>query len=75
MVENKLSVPLFGNRFLLRAEERNVEKNQYYLLEKAGIRHPTIYKDPSLIEGLAMVKVQEAERKLERVFLYGDFKK
>jgi 5-formaminoimidazole-4-carboxamide-1-(beta)-D-ribofuranosyl 5'-monophosphate synthetase len=68
VVENKLSVPLFGNRFLLRAEERNVEKNQYYLLEKAGIRHPTIYKDPSLIEGLAMVKVQEAERKLERAF-------
>lgn len=68
VVENKLSVPLFGNRFLLRAEERNVEKNQYYLLEKAGIRHPTIYKDPSLIGGLAMVKVQEAERKLERAF-------
>ena len=68
VVENKLSVPLFGNRFLLRAEERNVEKNQYYLLERAGIRHPTIYKDPSLIEGLAMVKVQEAERKLERAF-------
>ena len=68
VVENKLTLPLFGNRFLLRAEERNAKKNQYYLLEKAGIRHPSIYRDPSSIDGLAMVKVQEAGRKLERAF-------
>jgi 5-formaminoimidazole-4-carboxamide-1-(beta)-D-ribofuranosyl 5'-monophosphate synthetase len=68
IIENDLLIPLFGNRKLLRAEERNYEQNQYYLLEKAGIRHPKIFRDPSQIESLAMVKVQEANRKLERAF-------
>ncbi len=68
IIENELSLPLFGNRSLLRAEERNYQQNQYYLLEKAGIRHPKIYKDPSQIDGMAMVKVQEANRNLERAF-------
>jgi len=68
IIENQLSIPLFGNRNLLRAEERTYQKNQYYLLEKAGIRHPKIYKDPSQIDSLAMVKVQEANRNLERAF-------
>jgi 5-formaminoimidazole-4-carboxamide-1-(beta)-D-ribofuranosyl 5'-monophosphate synthetase len=67
-IENELLIPLFGNRHLLRAEERNYEQNQYYLLEKAGIRHPKIFRDPSQIEHLSMVKVQEANRKLERAF-------
>lgn len=67
-IENELLIPLFGNRHLLRAEERNYEQNQYYLLEKAGIRHPMIFRDPSQIEHLSMVKVQEANRKLERAF-------
>ena len=78
-IENKLEIPIFGNRKLLRAEERTALKNQYYLLEKAKIRHPRIYKEPSQIAGLAMVKVQEAKRKLERAFFlvtsYEDYKK
>ncbi|TLX99361.1 MAG: DUF1246 domain-containing protein, partial [Thaumarchaeota archaeon] len=32
-IENNLKVPVFGNRSLLRAEERTVPRNQYYLLE------------------------------------------
>src|ERR671921_194762 len=78
-IENTLRVPIFGNRKLLRAEERTAQRNQYYLLEKAKIRHPRIYKEPSQIAGLAMVKVQEAKRKLERAFFivtsYEDYKK
>src|ERR687898_1002733 len=78
-IENKLEIPIFGNRKLLRAEERTAQRNQYYLLEKAKIRHPRIYKEPSQIAGLAMVKVQEAKRKLERAFFivtsYEDYKK
>ena len=66
-IENKLELPIFGNRELLRAEERTAPRNQYYLLEKAKIRHPRIYKTPSDIDGLTMVKVQE-KRKLERAF-------
>jgi len=78
-IENNFKVPVFGNRWLLRAEERTAARNQYYLLEKAGLRHPHIYRKPSDIAGPAMVKVQEAKRKLERAFFivtsYEDYKK
>jgi 5-formaminoimidazole-4-carboxamide-1-(beta)-D-ribofuranosyl 5'-monophosphate synthetase len=78
-IENKLELPIFGNRELLRAEERTAPRNQYYLLEKAKIRYPRIYNRPSDIDGLAMVKVQETKRKLERAFFivtsYEDYKK
>jgi 5-formaminoimidazole-4-carboxamide-1-(beta)-D-ribofuranosyl 5'-monophosphate synthetase len=78
-IENNLKVPIFGNRSLLRAEERTVPRNQYYLLEKAGVRHPKLYRKPSDIDGPAMIKVQEAKRKLERAFFivssYEDYKK
>ena len=78
-IENNLEIPIFGNRLLLRAEERNTIRNQYYLLEKANIRHPRIYKNPFEIDGPALVKVQEAKRKLERAFFivssYEDYKR
>jgi 5-formaminoimidazole-4-carboxamide-1-(beta)-D-ribofuranosyl 5'-monophosphate synthetase len=78
-IENNFKLPIFGNRSMLRAEERTATRNQYYLLEKAGIRHPKIYRKPSDIDGPAMVKVQEAKRKLERAFFmvssYHDYKK
>jgi 5-formaminoimidazole-4-carboxamide-1-(beta)-D-ribofuranosyl 5'-monophosphate synthetase len=78
-IEEEFRVPIFGNRLLLRAEERTALRNQYYLLEKAGIRHPKLYGNPSDIDGPAMVKVQEATRKLERAFFlvssYDDYKK
>ena len=78
-IEDNFKVPVFGNRSMLRAEERSAPRNQYYLLEKAGIRHPRIYRNPSEIAGPAMVKVQEAKRKLERAFFivssYDDYKK
>jgi len=78
-IENNFKVPVFGNRTLLRAEERTAPRNQYYLLQKAGLRHPKIYRKPSDIDGPAMVKVQEAKRKLERAFFivtsYEDYQK
>jgi 5-formaminoimidazole-4-carboxamide-1-(beta)-D-ribofuranosyl 5'-monophosphate synthetase len=78
-IENNFEIPVFGNRLLLRAEERTTSRDQYYLLEKAKIRYPRIYKNPSDIDGLALVKVQEAKRKLERAFFivssYEDYKR
>jgi 5-formaminoimidazole-4-carboxamide-1-(beta)-D-ribofuranosyl 5'-monophosphate synthetase len=78
-IENKLEIPIFGNRELLRAEERSVKRNQYYLLDVAKIRRPRIYDEPSQINNLAMVKVQESKRKLERAFFvvtsYEDYKR
>ena len=78
-IEKNFEIPIFGNRQLLRAEERVSDRNQYYLLEKASIRHPRIYTKPSQIDALAIVKVQEAKRKLERAFFlvssYDDYLK
>jgi 5-formaminoimidazole-4-carboxamide-1-(beta)-D-ribofuranosyl 5'-monophosphate synthetase len=77
-VEDKFRVPLFGNRALFQAEERSNKKNQYYLLEKAKIKHPKLFKNPKDIDRPAIVKVQEKSRKLERAFFsvmsYSDYK-
>jgi 5-formaminoimidazole-4-carboxamide-1-(beta)-D-ribofuranosyl 5'-monophosphate synthetase len=67
-IENELQLPILGNRNLFRAEERSVNRNQYYLLERAQINHPKIYNNYSDIEGLSIVKIQESKRKLERAF-------
>ena len=76
-IENSLKVPIFGNRALFQAEERSHRKNQYYLLEKARIKHPKLFKNPKKINKLAIVKVQEKKRKLERAFFnvssYSDY--
>jgi len=64
----KLKVPVFGNRALLKAEERNVPKNQYFLLHAAGIRIPKQFRRPQEIDRLAIVKVSEARRTYERAF-------
>ena len=78
-IENSLKVPIFGNRALFQAEERGNKKNQYYLLEKANIKHPKIFKNPKDINKPAIVKVQEKKRKLERAFFtvssFSDYKK
>lgn len=67
-IENDFEVPIFGTRELLKLEERDQPKNQYYLLEKAGIRTPKIFKKPEDIERLVLVKVNEATRGYERAF-------
>lgn len=69
-IENNFLVPIFGTRNMLKLEERDVPKNQYYLLEKAGIRFPKIYKSPKDIDRLVIVKVSEAIRGYERAFFY-----
>jgi len=64
---------------MLKLEERDVPKNQYYLLEKAGIRFPKIFESPRDVDRLVIVKVNEAIRGYERAFFYatsyGDYKK
>ncbi len=69
-IERDFLVPIFGSRNLLRAEERDVERNQHYLLEKAEIRTPHQFKDYTEIDRLVVVKVGEAERTYERAFFY-----
>ena len=67
-IENDFAVPLFGNRRLLRAEERNTPKNQHYLLKKAGVRVPATYSSYKDIDKLVIVKAPEAKRAYERAF-------
>ncbi|WP_309492896.1 formate--phosphoribosylaminoimidazolecarboxamide ligase family protein [Candidatus Hecatella orcuttiae] len=69
-IEEQFSVPILGNRYILRSEERNVAKNQYYLLEKAGIRTPKTFRSPQEIDRLVIVKVPEKKRRMERAFFY-----
>ena len=70
-IENSFKVPIFGNRALFQAEERDHARNQYYLLKKARIKYPKIFSNPKDINKPAIVKVQEKNRKLERAFFYG----
>ncbi|MFC1741808.1 DUF1297 domain-containing protein [Nanoarchaeota archaeon] len=69
-IENDFKVPILGTRDMVRLEERDVPKNQYYLLEKAGIRLPKMFASPSEIDRLAIVKVSEAARGYERAFFF-----
>jgi 5-formaminoimidazole-4-carboxamide-1-(beta)-D-ribofuranosyl 5'-monophosphate synthetase len=69
-IEEKFAVPLMGNRYMLRTEERNAPRNQQYLLEKAGIKIPKIFKSPAEIDRLVIVKVAEKTRAIERAFFY-----
>ena len=69
-IENQFAVPLMGNRAMLRTEERNTPRNQLYLLQKAGIATPKTFNSPSEIDRLAIVKVPEKKRAIERAFFY-----
>ena len=68
-IENSFKVPIFGNRALFQAEERNNKKNQYYLLRKAGLKHPKIFKNPKDINRPSIVKVQEKNVNWKEHFL------
>lgn len=69
-IESKFRVPMYGNRWLLRTEDRAGERNQYHLLKKGGIRMPKAYKRPEDIDALTIVKVQQKKNPLERAFFY-----
>ncbi len=67
-IERRIRVPFFGNRHLLRAEERDEAENQYALLERAGIAHPLQFHKPEEIDRLVMVKAPHARVTFERAF-------
>jgi 5-formaminoimidazole-4-carboxamide-1-(beta)-D-ribofuranosyl 5'-monophosphate synthetase len=69
-IEQKFKVPLLGNRFMLRSEERNVPNNQYDLIVKARLNLPKIFSSPEEIDRLAIIKVPEKTRSIERAFFY-----
>jgi len=69
-IEDEFLLPLFGTRSILRAEERDADRNQYYLMEKGGIPYPKTYKSPEEIDRLVLVKAPEAQRTYERAFFF-----
>ncbi len=78
-IENNFKVPIFGNKFLLRTEERTEKINQYTILKKAGIKYPIIFNKPKDIDRLVIVKAQQQKVSFERGFFFAanskDFKK
>lgn len=69
-IEGAFRIPLYGSRSMLRSEDRNAAKSQYYYLDKAGIRFPKHFENPEHIDRLVLVKVQRADKPLERAFFY-----
>ncbi len=81
-IERRMLVPFFGNRHLLRAEERTLPfdsaqgklaqgdkgEDQYALMRAAGIRHPRRFASPDDIDRLVMVKAPHARVSFERAF-------
>lgn len=68
-IERRMLVPFFGNRHLLRAEEREPGgTDQYALMRAAGVRHPRRFESPDDIDRLVMVKAAHARVSFERAF-------
>ena len=68
--ENEFEIPIFGNRYLLRAEERGEKNNQRDLLIKAGIKVPKTLASHGEINSLCIIKASEAKRSYERAFFF-----
>ncbi len=68
-IERSLEVPVFGNRTMLRWEERTGEKNYYRLLDEARVVRPKTFSEIDEVDRPVILKVQEAERTQERAFL------
>lgn len=67
-IEQDFKVPIFGNRVLVRKEERDEDKNQYFLLQEAGIKIPKQFTNPKDIDRTVIIKAAEAARGYERAF-------
>lgn len=67
-IEERLPIPIFGNRWLLRYEERTGDKNYYRLLDEAKIRRPRTFSSPEEIDRPVIVKLPHAVKRVERGF-------
>lgn len=68
-IENNFLVPMFGNRYMLKTDER---KHQYELFKNAGILHPKKLTSYEKIDRLCMVKAKEPIKGIERAFFTCD---
>ncbi|MFW9806201.1 MAG: DUF1246 domain-containing protein, partial [Candidatus Thorarchaeota archaeon] len=70
-IEKEFRIPIYGNRNILRVEERGYPKDQIWLLENSGVRIPKPFT-PDSIDRLVIVKVQQKYKPLERAFFYAN---
>ena len=70
ILEKKFPIPIFGNKYLLKYEERSGLHDQYQLLYEAQIDFPKQFKNPQDIDRLVIIKVNEAQRRFERAFFF-----
>jgi 5-formaminoimidazole-4-carboxamide-1-(beta)-D-ribofuranosyl 5'-monophosphate synthetase len=66
-IEKKFLIPLMGNRWMLRMEERTASPNQYDLLHAANIKVPKMFDSIEDVDRLVIVKVMEKDG-IERAF-------
>lgn len=66
-VEKDFRVPILGLREGVKLEERDVKKNQYYLLEKADIRMPKILREGG--GKVSNVQRRGEKEKLEKILV------
>lgn len=78
-IENDFAIPIVGSRRLLKIEDREIEKNYYWYLERAGIPCPEEVKYSVVEDGLRfkedierplVLKVPFASRRYERGFVF-----
>jgi len=79
-IENDFHVPIFGSRNLLKIENREeVKKNYYWYLERAGVPHPMEFNYEVTDEGISfennidkpvVMKIPHAARRFERGFIF-----
>lgn len=69
-LETEFPVPVFGNKYILKYEEREGMFNQYQLMFHSQIAFPQQFKNPADIDRLVLVKVKEKERNYERAFYF-----
>lgn len=67
-IESRLAIPVFGNRYLLKWEERVGNYSYYKILDAAGIKRPKVFKSFDEVDRPVIVKLPEATRKFERGF-------
>jgi len=68
-VEDDFKVPLVGTRDMLKIENRETEKENYYWVsQQAGISIPKQYENKNDIDTLVMVKLHHKHMTLERGF-------
>ena len=68
--ETIFEVKVYGNKYLLKYEEREGKFNQYQIMREGNIDYPLRYENPAEIDRLVLVKTKEAVRNYERAFFF-----